>query len=217
LCRQTDARPLLDGKLDDKCWQDVKPLVLRDAAAREREGEARKHTWADDYPTEVYLTYDKDYLYVGLVCRQPKEKYVPPVSPRPRDADVRAFDHVSLLLNLDRNYSTYYHIQFDQRGCTCEDCWGDMTWNPRYYVAVQSEPGVWQVEAAIPFAELTGEPVTLGKTWACNVVRVVPGEGVQGFSLPADAQPRPEGMGLITFVADPRRPATAAGPAMKRE
>jgi photosystem II stability/assembly factor-like uncharacterized protein/tetratricopeptide (TPR) repeat protein len=217
MCRQTDTRPVLDGKLDDKCWQDVKPLVLRDTAAREREGDPKKHTWADDYPTEVYLTYDKNYLYIGLVCRQPKEKYVKPVSPRPRDADVRPFDHVNLLLNLDRNYSTYYHLQFDQRGCTCEDCWGDMTWNPKYYVAVQSEPGVWQIEAAIPFSELSGEPVTLGKTWACNVVRVVPGQGVQAFSLPADAQPRPEGMGLITFVADPRHgPAAPAAP-MKRE
>jgi photosystem II stability/assembly factor-like uncharacterized protein/tetratricopeptide (TPR) repeat protein len=214
-CRQADSRPFLDGKLDDKCWQDVKPLVLR-AANGPREGDPKKRTWVDDYPTEVYLTYDKEYLYVGLVCRQPKEKYVPPVSPRPRDADVRPFDRVSLLLDVDRDYSTYYHLQIDQRGCTCEDCWGDMSWNPKWFVAVHSEPGVWQIEAAIPFAELTADPVSLGKTWACNVARVVPGEGVQAFSLPADAQPRPEGMGLLMFVPDQRR-AAATPPAMPHE
>ncbi len=216
-CRQTDTRPFLDGKLDDKCWQGVKPLVLRGTDPRDREGDPKKPRWTDDYPTEVYLTYDKDYLYVGLVCRQPKEKYVAPVKPRPRDADVRPFDRVSLLLDVDRDYSTCYHLQIDQRGCTCEDCWGDLTWNPKWFVAVHSEPGVWQIEAAIPFAELSSEPVSLGKTWACNVTRVVPGQGVQAFSLPADVLPRPEGMGLLTFVPDQRRAAAPAPPAMQRE
>jgi hypothetical protein len=49
------------------------------------------------------------------------------------------------------------------------------------------------------------------------VVRVVPGQGVQAFSLPADAQPRPEGMGLLTFVPDQRRAATPPPAAMPRE
>jgi photosystem II stability/assembly factor-like uncharacterized protein/LmbE family N-acetylglucosaminyl deacetylase len=216
-CRQTDTRPFLDGKLDDKCWQGVKPLVLRGADPRDRDGDPKKRRWSDDYPTEVYLTYDKDYLYVGLVCRQPKERYVAPVKPRPRDVDARPFDRVSLLLDVDRDYSTYYHLQIDQRGCTCEDCWGDLSWNPKWYVAIHSEPGVWQVEAAIPFAELTGESVSLGKTWACNVARVVPGQGVLAFSLPADAQPRPEGMGLLTFVPDQRRAAAPPPSVMPRE
>jgi hypothetical protein len=165
----------------------------------------------------VYLTYDREYLYLGLVCRQPKERYVAPVKPRPRDADLAAFDRVSLMLDVDRDYSTFYHLQIDQRGCTCEDCWGDLSWNPKWFVAVQSEPGVWQIEAAIPLAELTGEPLTLGKAWACNVTRVVPGQGVQAFSLPADAQPRPEGMGLLMFVPDQRRAAATNPPEMQRE
>jgi photosystem II stability/assembly factor-like uncharacterized protein len=216
-CRQTDTRPFLDGKLNDKCWQGVKPLALRSADPRDNEGDQKKHRWSDDYPTEVYLTYDREYLYLGLVCRQPKEKYIAPVKPRPRDADLRAFDRVSLLLDVDRDYSTYFHLQIDQRGCTCEDCWGDVTWNPKWFVAVNSEPGVWQIEAAIPLSELTSDPVTLGKTWACNVTRVVPGEGVQAFSLPADVQPRPEGMGLLTFVPDQRRAAAPDPSAMKHE
>ena len=64
---------------------------------------------------------------------------------------------------------------------------------------------MWQIEAAIPLAELTADPVTLGKTWACNVTRVVPGEGVQAWSTPADTKPRPEGMGLLQFIQRPKR------------
>ncbi len=110
---------------------------------------------------------------------------------------------MSLLLDLDRDYSTYFHLQVDQRGCVCEDCWGDQGWNPNWYVAVHSGTTSWQIEAAIPLVELTADPVTLGKAWACNLVRVIPGHGVQAMSVPADVEPRPEGMGLLLFTDGP--------------
>ena len=67
------------------------------------------------------------------------------------------------------------------------------------YVAVQSDATSWQIEAAIPLGELTGSPIGTGQTWAGNVVRTLPGRGVQAFSTPADAIPRPDGMGLFHF------------------
>jgi hypothetical protein len=110
---------------------------------------------------------------------------------------------VSILLDLDRDYATCFHLQVDQRGCVCEDCWGDLNWNPTWYVAVKSDKTSWQIEAAVPLAELTGNAVSAGQSWACNVVRVLPGRGVQALSAPADVQPRPEGMGLLMFTAAP--------------
>jgi photosystem II stability/assembly factor-like uncharacterized protein len=203
-CRQTATRPFLDGKFDDPCWQDLKPLVLGNAV-----GDTVK-----DYPTEVRLAYDKDFLYLALSCRHPAACRVPPVKVRPQAADLRPYDRVSLLLDLDRDYSTYFHLQVDQRGCVCEDCWGDSSWNPRWFVAVRSEADSWQIEAAIPLTELTGDAVTTGRAWACNVVRVLPGRGVQAWSLPADVQPRPEGMGLLVFTKEPG-PGKPTAPAEK--
>jgi hypothetical protein len=83
-----------------------------------------------------------------------------------------------------------------------------LSWNPSWFVALNSTKESWQVEAAIPMLELTGDAVTIGKTWACNVTRVLPGRGVQGWSLPADVDPRLEGMGLLTFTVDPQRAAS---------
>ena len=143
--------------------------------------------------------YDADYLYIAVRCEHPAGRQVPKAEPRQRDEDLRAFDRVSILLDMDRDYQTYYHLQIDQRGCLAEDCWGDKTWNPKWYVAVDSDAKSWTAEVAIPRSELTGDPITLGKAWACNVVRVVPGKGVQSWSLPADVEPRPEGMGLLIF------------------
>jgi photosystem II stability/assembly factor-like uncharacterized protein len=192
VCRRTETRPFLDGKFDDSCWQGLQPLLLGNAVGKT----------AREYPTEAWLAHDEEYLYVALRCRHPTDRYVAPVKVRPRDADLRAFDRVSILLDLDRDYSTYFQLEVDQRGCVCDDCWGDPRWDPRWFVAVHSEPTCWQIEAAIPLAELTGDGVTVGSAWACNIVRVLPGRGVQAWSVPADVQPRPEGMGLLLFTSE---------------
>ncbi len=202
-CRQTPARPFLDGKFDDPCWQGLPPMVLRDAVEET----------AKEYPTEARFAYDGEFLYIALRCKHPVGKQVAPVKPRPRDADLRNFDRVSILIDLDRDYSTYYRLEVDQRGCVCEDCWGDRSWNPQWFVAVHSEADCWQIEAAIPLHQLTGERPGTGTVWACNVVRILPGRGVQGWSLPAGVEPRPEGMGLMFFRPEQpqveRRPAPA--------
>ena len=57
----------------------------------------------------------------------------------------------------------------------------------------------WQIEAAIPMRQLTADRPGVGSAWAINVVRILPGRGVQGWSLPAGVEPRPEGMGLLMF------------------
>ena len=56
--------------------------------------------------------------------------------------------------------------------------------------------------ALIPLVELTGEPVTFGKSWAFNMTRVLPGRGVQAWSTPAEVEPRPDGMGVLVFIQD---------------
>jgi tetratricopeptide (TPR) repeat protein len=212
-CRHTDSRPYLDGKLDDPCWQEGQPLRLHNADPTVRHGgDPRKEADDDpllkDYPTEVRFAYDNEYLYVAVRCFHSTGKQVPPVKGRSHDADLRGHDRVSLLLDLDRDYATCFHLQIDQRGCVAEDCWGDKTWDPRWFVAVTSEARVWVAEAAIPLAALTGDSVTPGRAWACNVVRVLPGRGVQAWSLPAEVPEealRPEGMGLLLFTHDTGR------------
>jgi hypothetical protein len=86
-----------------------------------------------------------------------------------------------------------------------EDCWGDRTWDPRWFVAIHREETAWTLEAAIPRHALTADHITPGHAWAANVVRVLPGRGVQALSLPAEAPEenlRPEGMGLLLFTQE---------------
>jgi photosystem II stability/assembly factor-like uncharacterized protein/tetratricopeptide (TPR) repeat protein len=211
-CRQTPTRPFLDGKFDDECWRAAKALKFRNAVGKTLREKARgvvDEAGEQEYGTEARFAYDKDFLYVAVRCKHPTDRYVAPVPRRKRDEDLQAYDRISLLLDLDRDYNTCFHLEVDQRGCVYEDCWGDKSWNPKWFVAVRSEPTCWQAELAIPLIEMTGEAVTPGRAWACNVSRILPGRGVQAWSLPADVKPRPEGMGLLLFLQDPQHTATA--------
>lgn len=210
-CKAASDRPYLDGKLDDACWQGSKPLTLQNAAG----------TTAEDYPTEVRLAYDREFLYVSVRCFHPAGQQLSPQKPRLHDVALHDRDRVSVLLDLDRDYATCYHLQIDQRGCLLEDCWGDRGWNPRWFVALNSEARVWTAEVAIPLMALTGDKVAPGRAWAFNAIRVLPNRGVQAWSLPAEAPEealRLEGLGLLLFAQDQRQTATAedAMPRMPR-
>ena len=187
-CRYTAVKPFLDGQLDDACWKAAAEVKLPDHQ--------------NGYPTTAKFASDESFLYVAVACGHPTGKQVPKTEKRSRDADLTGHDRVELLLDLDRDYQTYYRLRVDHRGCVAEDCWGDSTWNPRWFVAVETTATGWTAELAIPLAELTGTNPTAGTIWAMNVVRVVPGTGVQSWGGPSEATPRPEAMGLMRFVGD---------------
>ena len=63
-------RPLLDGKLDDACWRDVKPIPLtRIAASSDTAG--RVKAFADAFKTEARFAYDEQFLYIARVLLAP--------------------------------------------------------------------------------------------------------------------------------------------------
>lgn len=201
ICRHTEIRPLLDGKLDDPCWQDLKAMPLAVVtAAGDRLDEAK--TFGQDFKTEARFAYDAQYLYIAVSCSHPTGLKVEPVAKRIRDTDMTGHDRVDILLDLDRDYQTYYRFQIDHRGCLAEDCWGDRSWNPKYFVAFNSTDTGWTAEIALPLTELAGERPSHGKLWAVNVSRIVPSKGLQSWSSPVDDTPRPEGMGLLQFRSE---------------
>ena len=193
ICPTAPAKPYLDGKLDDECWQAFKPLDMKSVT---------KGADLKDYTTRTYFAHDERFLYVAVECKHPEGKQVPKAEKRLRDENLSGHDRVEILLDLDRDYQTYFRFQIDHRGCVAEDCWGDKGWNPKWHVALDSTPTGWTAEIAIPRGELTGTAITTGTTWGMNVSRVVPGVGVQSWSGPADASPRPEGMGLMKFQVE---------------
>jgi photosystem II stability/assembly factor-like uncharacterized protein len=192
-CPATTSEPFLDGKFDDACWSQGTWARLENAAGATRA----------EFTTEVQLAHDRGFLYLAVRCQHPEGMHKEVLARRVRDTNLRGQDRISVLLDLDRDYTTCCHLQVDQRGAVAESCWGDQTWNPRWFVAVHSTAQGWTVEAAFPLGALTGNAVTPGQVWAANVVRVLPGKGVQAWSLPAEVPEdrlHPEGMSLLMFT-----------------
>lgn len=187
---QTAERPHLDGQLNEAFWLNARPIVLSSSLHDDAE-----------WPATAAMAYDSEFLYLGIKCRKvPGIKYadVPPGT-RTHDADLKPHDRVELLLDIDRDFATYYRLCIDQRGWTSEACWGDVTWNPTWYVAPQRDDQGWTAEVAIPFAELTSQSPEAGKAWAAGLQRIVPGAGFQSWTQPAGTTILPEGFGYLIF------------------
>lgn len=189
VCAAVAGKPRLDGVLDDEIWKSGQPLDLKSVQHDDQ-----------SWPCIVVLVHDDEFLYIGINSRKPNEAEYPTTNvPRPRDADLGSEDRVDLLIDLDRDYASYYQLSVDHRGWTNEACFGDPTWNPTWYVAVHSDESKWSIEAAIPLTEIAGQVPQRRTAWAVGIQRVIPGVGFQSWTEPASVRVRPEGFGLLAF------------------
>ncbi|MBN1589162.1 MAG: hypothetical protein JW888_06585 [Pirellulales bacterium] len=188
-CVVAAVKPKLDGHCDEPFWQRA-----QGAAIGGRQG---NH---EPSPAIVKLAYDDQFLYLACRCPQaPGAEDAVSSGPRERDADLSSHDRVDVLLDLDRDYVTCYRLTVDHRGWTGEDCWGDASWNPTWFVAAAAERGTWTVEAAIPLDQLTGRYPHSGDVWGLGAQRVIPGLGFQSWNTPASTTIVPEGFGYLVF------------------
>jgi hypothetical protein len=104
---------------------------------------------------------------------------------------------VTLLIDIDRDYATYYRLEVDSRGQTRDVCWTDASWNPQWYVANDADSRRWTIEAAIPLSELAPPGSVRGQFWGLGIVRTMPTVGVESWTHPAGATPRPATFGLM--------------------
>ena len=189
VCKRATERPRLDGKLDDKIWQDRPPIELQSDASARSFGSAK-----------AMFAYDEEFLFFAARCNSDESGTdTQNGTPRPRDADLTQRDRIELLLDLDRDYATYYRLVMDHRGWTFEDCWGDTTWNPRWFVANLNDGNNWTIEMAIPWEEITSEAPVSRSSWAVGVQRIAPQSGFQSWTQPAAVEPIPEGFGILLF------------------
>lgn len=188
-CSRSPGKPRLDGRLDEPMWRTANKIALA----------SPQHDDAD-WAAVAMLAYDDEFLYLGVSCTEAAGcKYSDSDAPRPRDADLADSDRVELLIDVDRDFATYYRLTVDCRGWTAESCWGDTTWNPDWFVAHGRADGQWTAEVAIPLSELTGQLPQAKSVWAIGLQRVVPGVGFQSWTAPAASEIMPQGFGYLIF------------------
>ncbi len=193
-CAVASEKPFLDGRLDDAAWRNAAPSTLYDA-----EGNPAAAT--------VQAARDEEYLYLAVQCRKaPEADYPENDQPRDYDAPLEERDRVEFLIDVDRDYATYYRLAVDHRGCTAEACLGDASWNPQWFVAASSDVEQWTIEAAIPFRQLAPQAPRRRDVWALGVQRMIPrSQGAvedadfQSWTTPAAPRVRAEGFGYLLF------------------
>lgn len=191
-CRRAPKPPVLDAVFSELCWQDAEAIALSEDG---RDGRPQSPD------TLVMLSYDARFLYIAAsVPRHPDSPGdEPQLAGRAHDADLQGFDRLSLFVDVDRDYTTWYTLQVDQRGWTADTCWQDRTWNPQWYVAADADTTHWRLEIAIPFAELVPHPPGNFEIWGLGIVRTIPTIGLESWTQPAASEPRPASFGLLKF------------------
>ncbi len=187
-CAKTETKPHLDGKLDDPCWVNSKVVEL-------------KSVMRDDqsWPANAMFAYDDDHLYLGVACNKAiGANYSAAAGLRKHDMELSTQDRIDILIDIDRDYTSYYRLTIDHRGWLAEQCMGDASWNPEWFVAAESDGQQWFLEAAIPLSELVSVSPKSQAAWAVGVQRTIPGVGFQSWT-PGATEPIPAEFGILLF------------------
>ena len=189
-------RPRLDGKFDDECWRDAKEFHLTGDA----EAEPLDDLVIASKPF-VLLSYDDEFFYIAASLPRPPigSTAGADYEGRTHDMDLAGFDRLSIRLDVDRDYTTAYEIEIDQRGHVAESLWGDPAWNPQMSVAIDASDSRWRLEAAIPMSDLVKTPPKQKSAWAVSMTRTMPQVGWQSWVTPVTGRPSPTQFGLVRF------------------
>ena len=185
-CLTTSQRPLLDGQLDEACWQSAEPIRVGASASNSADA-------------EVKVARDEEFLYLAIDCKKRGGvDYAPTTGPRPRDGNLARHDRVSLRFDLDRDYITALELTIDSRGWTADRCWGGAKWDPQWFVSASQTADRWTAEAAIPLTMLTSSAIRPRQSWAISVVRTSPGAAPESWTGVASEE-SPDRFGLLRF------------------
>lgn len=178
--RRVDAAPTLDGDvLSDPSWASV-PAASGFLQNTPNEGEPATER------TEVFLTFDDDVLYVGVVChdREPEDIII---SDSRRDASLSESDSFQVIFDTFGDHQSGFvfgtnpaGIQYD--GQVTRDGEGglgttggfNLNWDGAWEVEARVFDGGWSAEMAIPFRTLRfpkGNPQSWGLNFQRNIRR----------------------------------------------
>jgi hypothetical protein len=203
--------PMIDGRLDDACWQNQAPL---DRFTRNdyESTPAKKQT-------KAYLSYDDKNLYVAARCEEPKMATII-ADQRPRD-DERAGDDDCIEVFVAPQAGRYHHFVLTaanallDRKCDYEiertgyapggffSFTADRSWNCRgIKTATYKGEKYWSVEMAIPLSQIGGRTAN-GARWRLNIARSEKQHRkLSTFTPLFESLHQPEAFSLLTFSRD---------------
>lgn len=160
---KTASPPVIDGTLDDACWDEERPAVLTHFV----------DLYMNDFApvsTSVLVAYDAQNLYIGARCEEPQMDKIRRDC-HERDDPVWRDDCIEIFIDTNRDAESYVHFAINSNGAVYDERRpGDASYDADITAKGSVGDAEWTVECAIPLSDLKvqGEP---GQTWGFNIGR----------------------------------------------
>ncbi len=163
---RVDSIPVIDGKIDESVWEQAE--VLTDFhQTRPGNGDPPSD------PTEVYLMYDDDAIYVAarMYDSEPVRIAAPTVR---HGSGLGRDDRIVVILDPFNTGRGAYRFETNANGIRHEALYDSVSsfesaWTAIYESAASTFEGGWEMEMAIPFKTLSFDPNI--DTWGFNFGR----------------------------------------------
>jgi hypothetical protein len=194
---RTTSAPVLDGDLNEACWQNARKIDDFTLTAGDREKPVQ-------FKTTARLLFDDTHLYVAFECMEPDPRGLKATATLHDDPDMEYDDRVEVFLDVDHDHRHYWElavnpkgVQFDQaafyrlHGSRTCDFFPEknLFWRAKTKVGTDR----WVVEIAIDVTSLGLARLDEGTTWGLNLARVrqpdvKKGDELLGHKLGAGAE-----------------------------
>ena len=161
-CPRFDQPPVVDGTLSDACWAKApvvsgftlynKPKLL-------------------DVQTSFRVGYDGTCLYLGVRCDEPKAKQLSPTFAGRDSSGCFRGETVEVFLDPGHTHDDYYQLAVNLAGSFYDSHKTDAYWNSTTQLATKIVADGWELEMAIPWAEVGVPAPKPGRVVGFNVCR----------------------------------------------
>ncbi len=195
-CYFTKVRPKLDGRLNDKIWQDaIANGLAQFKPVRPKDSKTMTHN------DVVWLAYDDEFLFVAVRCNKIATlRYADTIFKRQRDVDLSSHDRMRIKLDFDRDLQSAFCFEVDQRGCAFDSCAGAKGWDPNWFIASAQDAKSWNLEIAIPWSELNIDDA-MPRELAAVAMERLDTTATDVWSLESDRRPQRAASGIATGLS----------------
>lgn len=220
-CPHTSTPPVIDGKLDDRVWQQT-PATSAFVRFDPNRGDGKTLT------TTARLAWDEKNLYVAWECQDPDVW----ATLKDRDGDLWTEEVVELYLDPDGDGKDYAELEINPRNTVVDlllpaavngqpqggpqaRLWDAAGWQHAVSVAGtldnrQDRDTAWTAESALPLADVVGAkrvPPRVGDVWRAQLFRIdrsksLPHEQFAAWSA-TDTFHNPARFGRLVFAGNP--------------
>ena len=171
-CGVCTIPPVIDGSLDDNCWQDFgNSGVAEDFLKFERIETA-------PVKTRAMFTRDDEHLYISLDCEEPLlDKLVASHGENEPVFNFSEDDSIEIRLSAPGQGTFFNQLCVNEAGkrfqafFSVDEGGSRIIFDPQWQAAVSQRAGHWFVEIAAPFSSLDTSPPSSGDRWQLHVIR----------------------------------------------